>query len=270
MTNKKNLMTLLGIAFVVAIIATGLFYGLVVSKLNNSAAAGQDTVVVAARELQPGHVLAPDDMALMPRSSVDILVEGFRSAPPLAGFVVMTSIPKGAALDRKALASRGSAAGAALGIPPGQRAISVHVADSTGVVRLLRPGHRVDAQIVSNSGRRNAKTVRTILQNIEVLRVEDEPEASEGRPILPVVTVLVTPEEADALAMADAAARIRFLLRHPLDDELTERTDVGPGILNNPPKQARRMKRLPAAAAEGEETPTSVETAARRTPAAER
>ena len=233
-------MTLLGIAFVVAIIATGLFYGLVVSKLKSAEAAKRDTIVVAAQDLAPGHVLAPNDVTIVPRGTVDVLANGFESPTDVAGLVVMSPVSGGAPLERASLASPDSPRGAALGIPPGQRAVSVHVADSTGVVRLLQPGHRVDAQLVT-AGRGRQGTLRTMLQNLEVLRVEEEPEASEGRPILPVVTLLATPEEADALAVADAEARIRLLMRHPLDDELTARESVGiDGVFRNPPRQARR------------------------------
>ena len=49
MATKKNLITLLGIAFVVAIIATGLFYGLVAGKLSENAAVSQSSIVVAAQ-----------------------------------------------------------------------------------------------------------------------------------------------------------------------------------------------------------------------------
>jgi Flp pilus assembly protein CpaB len=247
MTNKKNLMTLLGIAFVVAIIATGLFYGLVVTKLNSAAAISRDTVVVALHDLEPGHVLAPDDVELAPRSSVDGLVDGFHEQAQVAGLVVMRSIMKGEPVDRSSLASKNSSRGAALGIPPGMRAVSIHVADSTGVVRLLQPGHRVDAQIVSATGRRGTMMLRTVLQDLEVLRVEEDPESSEGRPVLPVVTVVASPAEADVLGVADAVARVRLLLRHPLDDELTARGSVAlRTVVENPPVQEQRGARVSA------------------------
>ena len=56
---KKNLVPLLGIAFVVAILATGLFYGFFVSKLRDaeSMPAGPQ-IVVAARPVTRGSVLA--------------------------------------------------------------------------------------------------------------------------------------------------------------------------------------------------------------------
>jgi Flp pilus assembly protein CpaB len=263
MDNKKNLISLLAIAFVVAVLATALFYGLVVNKLNDAAEANRDQVAVAARDLAPGERIAPDDVKWVSRSDVDALVDGVHSERELLGLSVGMPVREGEALERRALVAENSKRGAALGIAPGLRAVSVHVADSTGLVQLMNAGHRVDVQLVSENGR-GTTTLRTILQNLEVLRVEKEAEASENRPVLPVVTLLATPEEADALAMADAAARIRLLLRHPLDTELTERSTLALAeVLSNPPKQTER----PVGEGEvtGEKTASDeVETARRR------
>ncbi len=271
MTSKKNLITLLGVAFVVAIIATGLFYGLVVNRLNDAAMASRDTVVVAARSLAPGRVLSAQDLVVQRSSEVDSLVNGFASPERLTGLVVLSPIGEGEPIERTAVASETSSRGAALGVPAGMRAVSVHVADSTGVVQLLQGGQRVDAQVVSQRGGNGLITVRTVLQNLEVLRVEEEAEASEGRPMLPVVTLLATPEEADALAVADAEARIRLLLRHPLDPEITARESVQLSeILRNPPKQEPRGPQVTRSAPGNEGTPTgrAVETASSRPGAA--
>lgn len=241
MAMKKNLMTLLGIAFVVAIIATGLFYGLVVGKLDKAVKQTSDSVVVAAHKLKPGTVLASSDMKLAPKSGVDALGKGFSSPDQVAGLVVVTPVKAGEPLEGSELASKNSSRGAALGIPTGFRAVSIHVTDSTGVVRMLRPGLRVDVQLVYTRGGRPgaSTTLRTVLQDLQVLRVEPESEATPGRPPLPVVTLLARPAEADALGIADAAARIRLLLRHPLDNVLTKRPSVVLAqVLRNPPKQS--------------------------------
>lgn len=265
MTKKKNLLILLGIAFVVAIIATGLFYGLVAAKLSRVAQANQDLVLVAVRDLEPGQVLTPEDAKAVPRAAAAPVAVGFRAEPEVAGLVVMTRIAAGDPISRGAVAAKDSARGAAAGIRPGFRAVSIHVADSSGLLRLLQAGHRVDAQIVA--GERGAN-LRTVLQNLEVLRVDGQPEASEDRPPLPVVTLLATPEEADVLALADAAARVRLLMRHPLDDELTERGPVSLAeVFRRPPRQASRGTRItgttaPAGANRG--GGGSVETADRR------
>ncbi len=260
MNNKKNLATLLAIAFVVAILATGLFYGLVVNKLNDDADANQDQIAVAVRDLTPGEQMTLDDVKWVPRAQVDTLVDGLHSPDDFAGLVVAVPVRQGEAVDRGALASESSPRGAAVGIPPGLRAVSIHVADSSGVIRLMRPGHRVDAQFVYQD-RHGTTSLRTVLQNLAVLQVEPEPEASEGRPVLPVVTLLATPAEADALAVADATARVRLLLRHPFDDQLTERSGATlTDVLRNPPSQVVRD----AERNEGKPAAVPVETAATR------
>jgi len=240
MVMKKNLMALLGIAFIVATVATGLFYGLVAGKLNRAVTSEPGSVVVAARELKPGAVLTASDVKLAPKSGTDALVDGFSAAEEVEGLVVMTAVDAGQPLTRSELVSRESSHGAALGVPSGLRAVSIHVTDSAGVVRMLKRGSRVDTQLVYTRSKKpgNSTVVQTILQDLEVLGVEAEPEVTPGRPPLPVVTLLAEPAEADALAVADAAARIRLLLRHPLDDQLTKRPPVVlAGVMKNPPKQ---------------------------------
>jgi Flp pilus assembly protein CpaB len=85
--------------------------------------------------------------------------------------------------------------------------MSIHVSDSSGVVRMLRTGFRVDVQMVSV--RQGEPELRTVVENVEVL---DVPAPDGGRA---VVNLLVTPHEGNALALADSLARIRLLLRNP-------------------------------------------------------
>jgi Flp pilus assembly protein CpaB len=81
-----------------------------------------------------------------------------------------------------------------------------------GIVSLLRPGHKVDVQLVSGSGA--LPELRTILQNVEVLAVGSQIENRAN----PVITLLVNPEGADMAGLGDSAAHLRLLLRNPLDE----------------------------------------------------
>jgi Flp pilus assembly protein CpaB len=54
--------------------------------------------------------------------------------------------------------------------------------------------------------------IRTVLQNIQLLSVST---LDNGRP---VANLLVQPEEADLLGLADSAARVRLVLRNPSDE----------------------------------------------------
>jgi len=67
---KKNLVTLLAIAFMVALVATGMFYGLFVTKLKSNA--GGKTLIVAAKPLEAGTVLAADDVKSISWSSDEL------------------------------------------------------------------------------------------------------------------------------------------------------------------------------------------------------
>jgi len=160
---KTNWVPLLAIALVVAILATGVFYGLVASRLNEVEA----------------------------------------SAPIAA----TSAIPSAAT------------------IPPGFRAISVHVADSLSLLPLLKPGQRVDVQAIY--GPPHGIELKTVAQNLAILDVQAQPEATPGRPALPVVTLLVTPEDADVVALADSAAKVRLALRSAADSGVEARPSLG-------------------------------------------
>jgi len=60
---------------------------------------------------------------------------------------------------------------------------------------------------------------RTLLQSIEVLSAgQNIQKDSEGKPIsVPVVNLLVTPEQAERLSLASNETRIQLILRNPLD-----------------------------------------------------
>jgi pilus assembly protein CpaB len=221
---KDNLVKLLGVALVVAIISTGLFYGLFAAKLNSATGNGR-TLVVAAKPLKPGTVLAEADLKTIPWSS-DQLPKGAHKTPvEVVGNTVFDYIGEEEPVLSSRLASEQSAGGS--GVPSGMRAVSVHVTDSTGVLALLRAGQRVDVQVVVGRGNKPEETiVRTALEGITVLSVIPQPEQSSQGVNLPVVTLLVKPAEADILAAADSGARVRLSLRNPLDHTARSRPSV--------------------------------------------
>ena len=63
---KKNVIPLVVIALVVAVLSTGIFYGLIVSRMDGSAPAAATLRFIAAVELEKGRVLKPGDFQLGP------------------------------------------------------------------------------------------------------------------------------------------------------------------------------------------------------------
>lgn len=218
---KNSMLKLLGIALVVAIISTGVFYGLFVSKLSSSVGSGK-TLVVAAKEIKAGRVLAPEDLKMIPWPGDSLPNGAADSVEQVAGKTVMETLTQGEPILNSHLASADGAGG--FGIPSGMRAVSVHVTDSTGVVSLLRTGQKVDVQVfVAKKGAPGDPLLRTAVENLQVLSVTPQPEQSSQGNNLPVVTLLAGPSEADILALADSGARVRLTLRNPLDDATRKR-----------------------------------------------
>jgi pilus assembly protein CpaB len=222
---KRNIVPLLGIAFVVAIISTGIFYGLFAGKLRSSVGESPtQSIVVAGRALNPGTVLRPEDLRV---SEVKGAWKGGFSKPEdLIGATILRAVQQNEPIlqDRVASSDAKSGEGAA-GVPAGMRAVSIRVSESSGVVGLLHPGTKVDVQAVSR--RENSAELRTILQNVEVLAVSPPPDSGGGNQALPVVTVLTRAQDADLIALADSGARIRLVLRNPLDAGAGPRHSLG-------------------------------------------
>jgi pilus assembly protein CpaB len=221
---KDNLVKLLGVALVVAIISTGLFYGLFATKLRSDTGAGR-TLVVAAKALKPGTVLAVADLKTIPWSGDQLPKGAYRTPEEIVGNTVFDTINDEEPVLASRLASKESGGGA--GVPTGMRAVSVHVTDSTGVLALLRSGQQVDVQVVVGRGNKPEETVaRTALEALTVLSVTPQPEQSSQGQNVPVVTLLAKPHEADVLAAADSGARIRLVLRNPLDHAVRNRSSL--------------------------------------------
>jgi pilus assembly protein CpaB len=124
------------------------------------------------------------------------------------------------------LALRGAGAGLAALIPQGMRAVAIRVNEIVGVAGFVVPGMRVDVLISGNPPGAAAQggMTKTLLQNVEVLSAgQNFQKDAEGKPIsVPVVNLLVTPEQAEMLSLASSQTSIQLVLRNPLDKEIAK------------------------------------------------
>ena len=161
---KDNMGKLLGVALVVAIICTGLFYMLFAMKANSQSGT---TLVVAAKALKAGMVLTPADLKTIAWLTVPADSSGGAIMTPqeIVGSTVFDAMAQDEPVLSARLATPQSGGGA--GVPVGMRAVSIHLTDSTGVLGLLRGGQRVDVQVVmghaGTKGEDNSGEVRTAL-----------------------------------------------------------------------------------------------------------
>jgi len=221
----NNMGKLLGVALVVAIMCTGLFYMMFAMKANSQTGT---PMVVAAKALKAGTVLKAEDLKTI-NWPVSQLPPGAHHNPEeVIGNTVFDPMASEEPVLNARLANSQSAGGS--GVPVGMRAVSVHLTDSTGVLALLHSGQKVDVQVVGGRGTKaDDVQVRTALENLTVLSVNPVPEPGSQGQNLPVVTLLAKPSEVDVLAAADSGGRVRLALRNPLDTVTHKRGSLSLG-----------------------------------------
>jgi pilus assembly protein CpaB len=111
------------------------------------------------------------------------------------------------------------------------RAVSVKVNEVVGVAGFVVPGTRVDVMVtLSNRQQGQESITRIVVSNVQVLTAGtryDQEKAKEGTPIpSTVVTLLVTPEDGERIALAASEGQIMLALRNPLDTDPAKTTGV--------------------------------------------
>jgi pilus assembly protein CpaB len=138
------------------------------------------------------------------------------------------------------------------------RAISVKVDEVVGVAGFAAPGARVDLVATVNS--QQTSESRVVVTNVQVLAAGtkfDQDQARDGRPVpTSVVTLLVTPQDAERIALASTVGRITLTLRNPMDLEATQTRGTRMATLMGAPEApptplpAARPQRMPIARAQ--------------------
>lgn len=224
---NKRLLSVLAFALVISGLASVILYRLIATKLSASAKPATTEIVVASRDLEIGTLIKDSDLKTVDWSGPK--PKGALSASSDAiGRGVVSVINEGEPIVDSRLAAKGAGAGLAATIPPGMRAVAVRVNDVVGVAGFVVPGMRVDILIAGTPPGGASASLgtlsKTLLQNIEVLSAgQNIQKDAEGKPVsVPVVNLLVTPEQAEILSLASNETRIQLILRNPMDKETTK------------------------------------------------
>jgi pilus assembly protein CpaB len=120
------------------------------------------------------------------------------------------------------LAQRGAGAGLPPTIPDGMRAVAVKVDEVIGVAGFVVPGVHVD--VLATVEQQQDTMTRTFVPDVQVLASGTRYDrAQDGKPIpTTVVTLAVTPQDAERIALAQSAGRVVLALRNPLDVQPVE------------------------------------------------
>lgn len=190
------------------------------ARLDNSADANQERVVIAAMEIPFGQMIEPQHVKLVPMPKESVPSDAFRTVEEASGRIATMTLLEGDVLRAARLAEHMGGSTLASLIAPQKRAISVRVDDVVGVGGFLLPGNRVDVLVSRKvQGTSNNAESETILYDLRVLAVDQTASTDETQPVVVrAVTLEMDSDEAEVLVKAQAEGRIQLALRNPLDD----------------------------------------------------
>ena len=226
-------------------------------------------VVVANADLALGSELRADDLSTLDWPASALPEGAFDNPGALVGRGLITSVVRHEPILPGKLASKEAGSGLPPIIPAGKRAVSVKVNEVIGVAGYVLPGTHVDVlATASPSNRTEDTTSKVVLSNVEVLAAGTrlEQDTKDGKPMqVTVVTLLVTPEEAERLTLASTEGKIQLALRNPLDLGSPETQGVRPGMLlgtvqpQRPVATTRRALSTPQSPAPAVQAPPTIE-----------
>src|SRR5580698_2558889 len=211
----------------VVALALGTVAGLIAYRNLQSRSGPGETgvpVVVAADDIQVGARIEEHDVRIanLPASSLPANTYDRRSK--VLGHGVVVPIAKGEFILPSKLAGEEAGAGLPSLIPNGMRAVSVRVNEVVSVAGFVTPGTRVDVLLTGTPGAGGEQETTTVLQNVAVLASGHtlERTATGEAQTTAVITLLVSPDDAQRLTLASSEGHIQLALRNPLDTKQDE------------------------------------------------
>ncbi len=243
--NRNRMIVGLVIAVIVALIFSTYVYRTFqrITAVRPVAEVRATKLVVADRPMQIGARLDAQYLREISWPSDEPLVGSFGRMQDCVGRALITPVAENEPILESKLAPREAGAGLPATIPEGMRALSIGVNDVVAVAGFVIPGTMVDVLVTGpvpgRTGNDNNIT-RTILENVRVLAAGQKVEQDrEGKPqTVPVVTLLVTPEDAAKLTMASTQGRIQLALRNTIDTKMANPPAVLQAVLFAGPSAA--------------------------------
>jgi pilus assembly protein CpaB len=188
--------------------------------------------VVAAKPIPVGTIVTSEHVKVVAWPARNPVPGSFTATDKVVNRGAIVEVAENEPLTESKLAPLGAGGGLPPTIPEGMRAISVRTNEVVGVAGFVIPGTRVDVVVtLKERGAQSEPIARAVVSNVQVLtagtRFDQEKARAEGKPIpSTVVTLLVTPQDAERISLAASEGQITLTLRNPLDVARTTTSGV--------------------------------------------
>jgi pilus assembly protein CpaB len=220
---RNKALVILGVGVLIALVASLFTYGWL-QKKGRSQAQTQETisVAVASYDLPWGTVLTASMVKLTPFLKQSLPEGYFPDTTKVVGRTLIQPIRTNEPIFDSRLAPTGTqGGGVAAVITPKKRAMAVKIDKFVGVSGFIHPGNRVDVLVtLSQAGKITTPITKTVLENVLVLATGGDVEKSGNREKpsqVDVITLEVTPEEGEKLALASSEGKLQLALRNSAD-----------------------------------------------------
>lgn len=218
------------VALLSALLISGLCTFVLARRVMRHAAGRPQTqpYVTVNKPVLPGEVLKAENLSLIDWPVNLALQGGLARTDEVAGRAVLYPITPGQPVLAGYLAAAGSGIGLTAKIPDGMRATALKSNEVIGVAGFLYPGSHVDVLVTYRNEISPIPMTQIVLQDAEVLtagqKIEPDP---QGKPeTVSVVTLLLTPEDAQRVVLASTQGTVQFVLRNSADHDTIADTPI--------------------------------------------
>jgi len=211
--------------------------------------------VVAASAMPLGTRLTPKSVKLVDWPERTPITGGFATVDAVVDRGLVAPVDENEPITESKLAPKEAGAGLPPAISPGMRAMSIKVNEVIGVAGFVVPGTRVDVLVtLTRGGNKDDSFSRVVVEDVRVLtagtRYDQDKAKKEGKPIpSTVVTLMVTPQDSERIALAQTEGQLMLSLRNPLDTKNADTRGVWTkSLFGAPPPAATATHKAPVVA----------------------
>ena len=225
---NRRLMIVLVFATIVGLIASFLVYQVVRQMALAGAPEGTEPVVVAAVNMSMAESVTSQHVKLVQWPKSNIPTGAVRTLANAEGRVVRSAIMAGEPLLESRLAPELAGKGGVMPmlVPEGQRGVSIKVDEAIRESGFILPNSRVDVLVsMTKPGSTNERIAKVILQDVPILAAGQTVEMRDNKPItVTTVTLALTPEQTERLAVAQSEGRLTLATRNLRDNQVVRTT----------------------------------------------
>ena len=231
---QRRFLLILVCASLLGLLASALVYG-VVSQIAKAGGGQYEEIVVAAANMSLAETVTSQHVKLVPWPKASVPEGALRSLQEAEGRVVRGSLLAGEPLIEGKLAPGLAGKGGIMSmlVPEGQRGVTIKLDEAVRESGFLLPNSRVDVLVsMPKAPGSPEKIAKVILQDVTVLAAGQTVELRDNKPVTnTTVTLALTPEQTERLAVAQAEGKLMLVQRNLRDNQVVRTAGATPSSL---------------------------------------